>query len=39
MVTGCGGLTAAEQRYNDAVELRQEGRVEEAVQAYDEAIP
>ena len=38
MLTGCGGLTTAEERYNEAVALQQEGRVKDAVQAYDEAI-
>ena len=37
-LTACGGLTTAEERYNEAVELQLEGRVEEAVPTYDEAI-
>ena len=35
---GCGGLSEAEKHYNAGVELQEQGRLEEAIGEYDEAI-
>ena len=37
-LAGCGGLSDAEKHYNDGLELYEEGRLEEAIAKYDEAI-
>ena len=34
----CGGLSEAEKHYNAGVELQEQGRLEEAIGEYDEAI-
>ena len=38
VLVGCGGLSEAEKRVNAGVELGQEGRLEEAITEFDEAI-
>ena len=38
LLTWTGGLSEAEQRYNAGVELQMQGRLDEAVAAYDEAV-
>ena len=38
VLPACGGLSEAEQHYNAGVELQEQGRLEEAIAEYDEAI-
>lgn len=38
VLSGCGGLSEAEEHYNAGVELQEQGRLEEAIAEYDEAI-
>jgi len=38
VLVACGGLSQAEQRYNDGVDAHNAGRIEEAVALYTEAI-
>ncbi len=38
LIAACGGLSEAEKQHNSGAALQEEGRYEEAIRAYDEAI-